>query len=417
VSVLNIDDLPKSLLRSGLKTDELRSLEGMMIKRGAIVSLVLIIIGVIVITFTSTSQSLKTVENQYKRISTFSGSILENMADGVITTTMDGKIKIFNRSAEQILNIKEIDALEKELSEIPVLRDLPPVIASSLKNKTPIKYSEYKITINGSEEILGVSSTFTKNTLNEYDSFTVVFRNMTKIRRMEETAKQNEKLNAMGELAGKVAHEIRNPLNAISMIAQRFKREFKPAGKIEEYDLLNEVLLTETKRVNGIIEQFLKYAKPQRPVFSKVPARKFIEEIRLIAESVCKPKKVLFKVSEVKDTEIMIDKGLIKQLLLNLIFNALESVEEKGQIELKFEAGTDKKIIFILKDNGRGISNNDIKHIFDIYFTKKIDGMGLGLSIARQIAEQHGGTISASSTPGKQTIFKVQIPVKKESQT
>jgi signal transduction histidine kinase len=243
------------------------------------------------------------------------------------------------------------------------------------------------------------------------DNFIIVINDITESRRLEEESKRKEKLSAMGELASGVAHEIRNPINAIGMIAQRLDKEFKVENDSEEYHSITNLLRSEVTRVNKIITQFLSYAKPLTLQLKKVNSKNFFDDIHRLFSDQAKLKGVeLTKLSD-QSFDLMIDPELIKQSLMNLVQNAIDAVEKKGKVEINyFRKGND--LIIDVSDNGKGIPESDRNKIFDLYYTSKPEGTGLGLSIVQKIIAEHNGTIEVFSEVNKYTKFKITIPQK-----
>ena len=215
----------------------------------------------------------------------------------------------------------------------------------------------------------------------------------------------------MGELASGVAHEIRNPINAIGMIAQRLDKEFKVENEKEEYHSITNLLRSEVTRINKIITQFLGYAKPLSLQLKKISSKDFFDDIYRLFSDQAKLKGVeLTKLSD-QSFEMMIDPELIKQSLMNLIQNAIEGVEKKGKVEINYFKG-ESNLIIEVTDNGKGIPESDRNKIFDLYYTTKPEGTGLGLSIVQKIIAEHNGTMEVFSEVNKYTKFKITIPQK-----
>jgi len=214
----------------------------------------------------------------------------------------------------------------------------------------------------------------------------------------------------MGELASGVAHEIRNPINAIGMIAQRLNKEFTPTSSQTEYTDITQLLRNEVNRVNKIITQFLSYAKPIDLNIKPVELKSYFKEIYHLFEDQAKQKEIKF-ILQNKDSFILnIDADLIKQSLMNIIQNAFDAIKKEGEVIVKYFSVRNNLIIEI-SDNGVGISLDQQKKIFDLYFTTKKDGNGLGLSISQKIISQHNGSISVSSKVNNGTTFKIIIPI------
>jgi two-component system, NtrC family, sensor histidine kinase HydH len=214
----------------------------------------------------------------------------------------------------------------------------------------------------------------------------------------------------MGELASGVAHEIRNPLNAISMIVQRFEHEFKPRNAVKEYHSLTHVLKNETARVNGIIQQFLKFARPPKIRLAEVSAEDFTAHITALFESQAELKGIIFTSHCEINNSIYIDHELMTQALLNLLQNGLDATIKGGSISLRVFR-KDTSLIFEIKDSGSGIPSDKLDKVFDLYFTTKADGNGMGLAITQQIISQHRGNIEVHSEPGRGSTFSIRLPL------
>jgi len=215
----------------------------------------------------------------------------------------------------------------------------------------------------------------------------------------------------MGELASGVAHEIRNPINAIGMIAQRLDKEFKVEKDSDEYHSITNLLRSEVTRINKIITQFLSYAKPLDIQLKKVNSKEFFEDIyRLFSEQAKLKGAQLIKLSD-QSFEMTIDPELIKQSLMNLVQNAIDAVDKDGKVEINYFK-KDNNLIIEITDNGKGIPEKIKSKIFDLYYTTKPEGTGLGLSIVQKIIAEHKGTIEVLSEVDKYTKFKITIPQK-----
>lgn len=229
------------------------------------------------------------------------------------------------------------------------------------------------------------------------------------LQKFERHSKENEKLIAMGELASGVAHEVRNPLNTISMIGQRIKKNSEGETlNRESLSKMSEVLRSESSRVNGIIEQFLKFARPPKLKIVSINSEDFFKDIIGVAEVMTAEKNIVLK-TEIKSGEkLEIDIEQFKQVMVNLLKNAVEAVGKEGTINIEFYVKNNKKIISV-SDNGKGIEENAISKIFNLYHTTKDNGTGLGLSIVQQIISRHNGIISVESKINKGTKFIIEL--------
>lgn len=223
------------------------------------------------------------------------------------------------------------------------------------------------------------------------------------MREMEKRIHQARRLSALGRLAAGVAHEIRNPLNAISMAIQRLQAD--------NSSKLIEVVRSEIKRLNDIIEEFLSISRSRKLEFKKHNLKELINQIVLIVSSEAESKGIQIK-THWQDPPLLIsmDMNKMKQALFNIIKNAMESVSKEGYVNIFLQQEAKDLVSIKISDTGSGLSGNEIEHIFDLDYTTKDKGLGLGLALAYEIIKGHGGEIRVTSRPGKGTTFKIFLP-------
>lgn len=233
-------------------------------------------------------------------------------------------------------------------------------------------------------------------------------RHLREVRALEAAMAQGERLASLGNMAATVAHEIRNPLNAVSMGLQRLGAEFKPEDAAE-YDRLVGLMHGEVRRLNGIVEEFLSIARPVALTLSEVQAADVLRELVTLIEAEANAANVRAVVQAPPGLPaVRADGDRLRQVLLNLARNALEAMPEGGTLTLAAAPAGDGVVMEVC-DTGAGIPADLLPRIFEPYVTTKAAGLGLGLAIARRIAEAHGGRIDAESRPGR-TCFRMWLP-------
>ncbi|RMF84736.1 MAG: hypothetical protein D6736_18765 [Nitrospinota bacterium] len=238
-------------------------------------------------------------------------------------------------------------------------------------------------------------------------------RDWQRMQQLERELEQNRKLAALGNLAAGVAHEIKNPLNAISMGIQRLQREFLQTGDQaqEEFLQLTTTIRKEIQRLNGIVEQTLQLARPlplQREPFDPQPV---FQEIALLMEEEARTRGVTWRVNLPSTLPVLRgDPRQLKQALLNIILNAFQATPAGGEVSWQVES-TGKALRLRITDTGEGMPPEVREKIFDPYFTTKQRGVGLGLSIAHHIIQAHAGSITVHSQPGQGTAFQILLPL------
>jgi PAS domain S-box-containing protein len=402
VKRLNYDNSTVGIFRIGLSLDELRSIENRAYRRILIITLILIAVSVITLTIIFTTQNLKSISEEFKKFKTFTGSILGNMDEAVIVVNPDFNISLFNRSAQKFFKMKEDNVIGKKLNEIKEFSFLQDVIKSELS-------VEKNIELKDENKFLLITPTKNFDEQNNIESYTIVLNDITEKKNLEENSKRKEKLSAMGELASGVAHEIRNPINAIGMIAQRLQKEFAPGENTDEFNTITNLLRSEVSRINKIIKQFLDYAKPLDVEKRDVDVDEYFSQIYQLFQGQATRREISFKMISKNPCNVKIDPELMKQALMNLVQNAFDAVGEEGKIQIEYSCEEDKLEIKII-DSGKGIPESEKNKIFDLYYTTRNEGTGIGLSVTQKIIEQHNGILSFESAVNKGTTFKIILP-------
>jgi PAS domain S-box-containing protein len=402
VKRLKYENTVVGLFRIGLSLDELKNVENRAYNRILIITLILTAISIITLSIVFTSQNLRTISEEFKKFKTFTGSILKNMDEAVIVINKDLIISLFNSSAQKLFNVTEDQVVGSNIRQSNHFGFLGDILISE-------RSIEKQLSIAGEDKYLLISSTTNYDDQNNIESYTLVLNDITEKKLLEENAKRKEKLTAMGELASGVAHEIRNPINAIGIIAQRLQKEFSPGDNNEEFTSVTNLLRSEVTRINKIIKQFLDYAKPLEVRTAEMDADEYFNQIYQLFQGQAARRDINFRMSTTNPCTIRLDPELMKQALMNLIQNAFDAVDVQGKIRLDYNC-QDDKLEILISDNGKGIPEDEKKKIFDLYYTSRKDGTGIGLSITQKIIGQHGGAISFESTVNKGTIFRIVLP-------
>jgi signal transduction histidine kinase len=245
------------------------------------------------------------------------------------------------------------------------------------------------------------------------------------IQQMERAAK----LASLGEIISGIAHEIKNPLTGISCAVQVFHAELNEEDSKKA--VVNEIL-NQVNRLDRIIKDLLSYAKPKPPRFVPSDIKDIIEKGLFFVYPEAKKQNVVID-NQVTEhlPKIMIDPDQMQQVFLNIIINAIQAMPNGGMLtisaskkdyqevkdEIDRQVQSDEIVAVRFEDTGKGIPHDDLRHIFEPFFTKKAKGTGLGLSISQKIVHEHGGEVTVKSEVGKGTIFTVYLPVKSSQST
>ncbi len=241
-------------------------------------------------------------------------------------------------------------------------------------------------------------------------------RHVARLQAMQDRLHHAERLSSLGKLGAGVAHEIRNPLNAISMAAQRIQREFAPDEneKKESFDRITYIVRDEIRRLNGIVEDFLSLSRSNRMDFKEQPIDGLLERIIFLVRDEAQAKGVLIEKQLANPAPtVRMDAGKMEQAILNLVRNAVESISGgEGRVTISCEKAGKNRTSIKIMDTGAGMPAGEEKRIFDPFYTTKENGVGLGLAIAHEIILAHSGEIRMESKPGNGMTFEILLPRK-----
>ena len=232
------------------------------------------------------------------------------------------------------------------------------------------------------------------------------------LRNREEELLQTKKLASLGILTAGVAHEITNPLNNISMIAQTYQQSYDELDEEMRMDLMGKVE-EEVDRIKNIVVNLLDFSKPKE-------SQRSLADIRDVVKHTVSLVRNMLDVSGIETIlnlesglpKVYIDRNQIYQVLVNLITNAIQALSPGGRLTISTQAAADGRGVEIeIRDTGKGISPEHLDHVFDPFFsTKGVDGTGLGLSISYSTIKNHQGNIRVESEVGKGTVFTITLP-------
>lgn len=240
-------------------------------------------------------------------------------------------------------------------------------------------------------------------------------QDLSKIKKMEGTIRQAEKMAAIGEMAAGVAHEFRNPLAAISGAAQVLEGDLD--SDPDSSSLIN-IIIRECDRLDGTIRDFLQFSKPAAPEKNWFSLKGLIEEsCELLAQSPKWNNSITVIRDIPENLDCWGDSGQIKQVVINLISNARNAFgDNEGVIKLSAVEDTTEskeKTVIRVADNGPGIQKKILPTLFEPFFTTRENGTGLGLAIAQQLIDSHDGTIKAENNkegPGAEFTITLPLP-------
>ncbi len=357
-----------------------------------------------------TSQQLTEARIGLDRLEVLNEAIVHSIRSGLITFNPAGKIIFANRSAEDIFGKPVSDLSGKAIEELfPAEPRRKLLEAKELGARIKLTYDNFQ----GQELILECFWQKLQAPAGQSLGELLVISDITDLERMEERLRVADRLAAVGMLASGIAHEVRNPLGAISGSIELLKRETDQTGPDAH---LMGIVLSETDRLNQLITDFLLFARPTPKTIEPIRVADFFRNLLTMAQT--RSRKVELVLDTEPDMIINSDPRLLDQIFWNLVNNALDAMPEGGRLTIKGgkENRANRSGIWLLfSDTGIGVPPENLDRIFDPFFTTKDHGTGLGLSTTWRILEELQGEIQVKSRPGAGADFRIWLPTEYQS--
>jgi two-component system sensor histidine kinase PilS (NtrC family) len=340
--------------------------------------------------------------------------IVESMRSGVVTLDLERRIFTFNSAAEEITGYTANELRGRDAAML--FGALDARITESLRAAAAAEKSPRYETDCPTPDDLSVRLGFSIFPLYPEagddvnpTGVVITFQDLTEVRALEETARRQDRLAAVGRMAAGIAHEIRNPLASISGSVQVLRAEANgDEGQIE----LMDIILRESERLNRIITDYLTYARPRSGAYTEIDLRLALRET--IALTRYSPEFTAnHKIEErLPDAPVlaMADFDRLKQVFSNLVRNSLQAMPDGGSITIETGVLPNARSRIIFTDTGCGMTPKQVEQLFEPFTSTKPSGTGLGLSIVYQIVRDHGGTINVQSREGAGTTITIELP-------
>ncbi|MFM8270633.1 MAG: ATP-binding protein, partial [Pseudomonadota bacterium] len=401
-----------------------------------------------------TTEGLEAKSREIENLTSLYEGIIEGMPTGLLTVDSEMKIAFVNPGAETILGKTRSSVVGRELTEVepdllPFFQQIESKKIDDESDDTQTMGLETELTATGTEwhrsvflkarlqkgqarlqqavELgFGKNKRVLRGDVAEIDLTSklgrlfshaegvgrlLLFQDVTKLVHLEEKLKQNEKLAAVGQLAAGIAHEIRNPLASMSASIQMLQAGLSPGALGTEDSRLMLIVGKEIDRLNELVSDFLTFVKPERFSSEPVSLESLIGEV---VDQIKNSKEIQNQI----DLQMICEKNLsalgntekLKQVLWNLLTNAVQAMKKPGLIQVGCETVSPHWVSFWVQDQGEGMSEEVIQHLYEPFFTTKDRGTGLGLATVYKIVEAHQGEIRVQSKVGEGTRFEVHLP-------
>jgi PAS domain S-box-containing protein len=360
-----------------------------------------------------------------EKVRSYLHNILESLNSGVMVLDSSGKITTVNHAIRRITGFNSGETVGRKLADLGMLDDsFLGILRRMTANPAQGCNCEMQITQKGGGSLhVNLSSSPMKNSHNRVSGRVIVLQDIERLKVLEEQAQRSGRMSAMGEMAARIAHEVRNPLGSIELFASLLRRELDGERKSLAEDLISGV-----RTLNTILTNLLYFFRgPLEAVPVEIDLHRFLSDFLGEMTQVIEKNKVTIN-QDFSGEEFTLqgDPELLKQLFLNLLLNSIQAMPDGGEIEIATRLIREKIEIlrpkcadpppaaFLevrLSDAGPGIPHDIHSRIFDPFFTTRDRGAGLGLAIAHTIMEAHGGTIRIVSERKREATFLMTFPL------
>jgi two-component system sensor histidine kinase PilS (NtrC family) len=359
----------------------------------------------------SSGEKLKETTKSLANLRLLHERIVESIRSGLITIDLEGNIYTFNSMAEEITGYKAKDVYGKSIYYIlgDIGREIGLALREGSETDARARHELGFTTPDGFVVQIGYSISPLISETGEKTGLIITFQDLTDIRSMEESVRRKDRLAAVGRVAAGLAHEIRNPLGAmrgaIQILEPQTEKETPQAN-------LMEIILRESDRLNSIITNFLKYARPATGTFAELDVCEAIEDTVTLLRHSPEINENHNLHAELPDDPVMMngDVSQLKQIFWNLARNAIQAMPDGGTFRIRLEQLRNGRVRIIFADTGCGMPREQVEQLFEPFSNSTTGGTGLGLSIVYQIVRDHNGSISVSSKEGEGTKITIELP-------
>jgi len=357
----------------------------------------------------------------------FFRAMVNSMRNGVLAITRDGRLAFLNEVASRTLGCR-LRASDIGRPYFELLQEAPEMLRilsgafelSHLPNRAELRLKR-------SGKVIGYTLAHVRDARDKVIGAAVFFKDLTRVEQLEERERLRDRLAALGEMAAAIAHEVKNPLAGIEVMAGLLKRQLPDSA--DAHAILNDII-KDAKMANAIVLEVLEFVRPIRLQVERVSLGEILHNAITMAESKVARGAVVVSTSLADDVpEMRGDQYQLRQLFTNLVTNAFEALGGKGHVWIAGERisldddgglGVDghasSAVVVTVEDDGPGLPGELVDRIFSPFFTTKPQGSGLGLAIVRKIVDAHDGRIDVAPRGGGGTVFRVTLPLAGDSQ-
>lgn len=369
-------------------------------KLAVIAIMVILVFAAVMILFLRWNSMLKKEVDkrtlQIKRERDFREKLLNRIFSAIITINKDNIITFANEPAAKILDMEldKLIGLDYRQTNIKDLFSTDGLSGESI---------EKEIQINGRKVYINYRAQIIHN-MDDNEEIIVIFRDITEEKLMQESIITKDKMQSLGNLITGIAHEIRNPLTSIKAYTQLIPKKIDDA---KFRDKISKDIPQEIDRLDKLVRDLLEYSKPRKPFMEKINLYEAVDNALLLLKNTLEEKLIKAEIYIDKDITVQFDRNHLQQILINIILNAIESMDKEDKKIIINGENRQDTVYLSIKDNGCGMDKNILSKIFNPFFTTKANGTGLGLYVSYQLLLQNNGGINIDTVEGEGTTFTI----------
>ena len=370
--------------------------------------IVAIVAGGLAERYQTARRELATRQKDLRDLQAFQDLVFQGVGTGLIVVDRTHRVTAFNRAAEEITRVTAVQAIGRAWSVL-VGGALPLDSIEAAIDGNPRASVWRETTLrrpDGTTVPLRMTFSALRSGEGERLGLISACEDLSAIREMEARMRQADRLATLGRMAANIAHEIRNPLAALTGAIEVLT---SPLAADDARERLSQIVARESERLNHIIKDFLEYTRPAPLSITTLDVSAVIEEVLVLLEHRAGPGSLKTARDFPAGIHWAVDAQQFRQILWNLCLNALEAMPDGGELRVAAEVVGDRLEVSIT-DNGEGIGANDLSHVFEPFFSTKPEGTGLGLALVHRVVQEHGGEIDVRSSPGLGTTFTLTLP-------
>jgi signal transduction histidine kinase len=361
-----------------------------------------------------TIEKVSYLKEDYKKAEKKIVSLLKAVNESILVIDPKKHVTSFNDATFKLFKVSRQDFPDWFIKVLSTNRELNNLVSRVLKGEGRVKEKELTVFLPDETEILVKLSIQTLKEENVTQGAVLTFKDQHLINELENNLLRSMKFGVITNLASSISHEIKNPLSAMALHAEILESRLKKMDLDEKSKVLKsvETLQSESSRLNRIIQQFLTLARPSRVELNLINLDRIIQEVLELVQQQSQEMSISIISDLDVSTEVIYgDEDQLKQVFLNIILNAFAATPPGGSVTIRSQINSDI-ILIQIEDTGGGIPEKIRDKIFDLYFTTKKDGGGVGLSVCQNIIKAHDGQIAYESSEGEGTTFNISLPVK-----